>query len=56
MAERNFLTYYLKLFKLNSSKAKNKSAEAKLLLKQMNEEKLLLQRKWLLEKISEFQS
>ena len=55
-AYRNFLIYYLKLFKLNSSTAKNKSAEAKLLLKQMNEEKLLLQRKWLLEKISALQS
>jgi hypothetical protein len=52
-AYRNFLTCYLKLFKLNISKEKSRSAEARSLMKQMNEEKLLLQRKWLVEKVSE---
>ncbi|MBX7041997.1 MAG: hypothetical protein K1X85_03750 [Ignavibacteria bacterium] len=50
---RNFLNFYMKLLKLRVSDAKSKSEDARILGKEMDAEKNLIQRKWLMEKIGE---
>lgn len=50
---RNFLNFYMKILKLRVSDARSKSADAKVLGKEMDAEKNLIQRKWLMEKIEE---
>ncbi len=52
-AYRNFLTYYMKLFKLNLADSNNRSSDAGLLERQIKEEPVLVQRAWLLEKAGE---
>lgn len=47
---RNFLSFYMKLFRLNLVDSKNRSLDAKLLARQIKEEQILIQRAWLLEK------
>lgn len=53
---RVFLKYYQKLLKLKTGEVKDNSVEAKAIKLEMNSEKFILQRKWLDEKIAEFET